>query len=572
MKPFFLFLFNALLVSISSNLVAQEIYSMFHSENYNLSDKEEIPFINENGKVIFRLPMTHKPFNNLSLPYSNYSHIEDLYGLDLKYFLSPFFNDRCVTASMGKLYWIDENGKIVKSFGTQYEKVSPFFNDFAIGYKKIYRSFDLKKIYLDKDGKNIFGTKEFSWAAPFSEGLAAVRLMETGEWGWIDKNGEFLIKPKNIDEKQIQELHSFSDGFAKVKIRLDTTDKYQYETLFVDRKGEEILNVTKLFPNRKFIVGNFEEGLLTISMEREDDYRDVFYIDSKGEIVLKFEQVYTYSSMIKGMAFISKPSEKHKHFLPNNHLFDTTGDSITLNIPDSLILTKIIGIGAKYILTKTRNKNKDGLLYTLFSKETLKPIVVTQDKIVGYNENRILRFYEPLGIYTFTDLDSKILWQSNFEKVVVDDIEEALVYPKMIKNYKCHRPADLYEGLYKLVNLESLELKGAFISSINNQIQSLQKLRELKMNDLPSISSLSKVIADLPQLEYLEIIDCKELKNDVEYIVENSRSLKKVVLINYQLQEGFLKKIRRLKPKLNIDVKTIEEEYDMEVEPLPGDY
>ncbi|ECL3693363.1 WG repeat-containing protein, partial [Campylobacter coli] len=46
--------------------------------------------------------------------------------------------------------------------------------------------------FIDKSGKFIVKPK-FDEAWDFSEGLAAVGL--NGKWGFIDKNGEFAIEP-----------------------------------------------------------------------------------------------------------------------------------------------------------------------------------------------------------------------------------------------------------------------------------------------------------------------------------------------------------------------------------------
>ncbi|EAI5197373.1 WG repeat-containing protein, partial [Campylobacter coli] len=65
----------------------------------------------------------------------------------------------------------------------------------------------------------------------FSEGLAAVGL--NGKWGFIDKNGEFAIKPKFDD------IWDFREGLASVGLNgkiglIDKSGKFVIEPKFDD--------------------------------------------------------------------------------------------------------------------------------------------------------------------------------------------------------------------------------------------------------------------------------------------------------------------------------------------------
>src|SRR5207249_10656305 len=64
---------------------------------------------------------------------------------------------------------------------------------------------------------------QFDHAASFYEGLAAVRLGQ--RWGFIDKNGDFVINP------QYHEAGGFGNGLAPVK----SADRWG----FIDKKRSE---------------------------------------------------------------------------------------------------------------------------------------------------------------------------------------------------------------------------------------------------------------------------------------------------------------------------------------------
>ncbi|ENA9430640.1 WG repeat-containing protein, partial [Campylobacter coli] len=59
----------------------------------------------------------------------------------------------------------------------------------------------------------------------FSEGLAGVKL--NGRWGFIDRSGKFVIKPK------FDSIWDFSEGLAKVELNR----KYG----FMDKNGKIVI-------------------------------------------------------------------------------------------------------------------------------------------------------------------------------------------------------------------------------------------------------------------------------------------------------------------------------------------
>ncbi|NLP47209.1 MAG: WG repeat-containing protein, partial [Epulopiscium sp.] len=82
--------------------------------------------------------------------------------------------------------------------------------------------------YINKEGDMIIPI-QFDAAAPFREGLAAVRMGDSknGKWGYINSKGEFEIEPK------FDGTHFFSEGLAAIRVGDEATGKWG----FIDKEG-----------------------------------------------------------------------------------------------------------------------------------------------------------------------------------------------------------------------------------------------------------------------------------------------------------------------------------------------
>lgn len=84
-----------------------------------------------------------------------------------------------------------------------------FARDFSEGLAAV--SLDgVKWGFIDINGKTVINP-EFERAAPFSEGLAKVKI--DGKYGFIDKNGDVVIKPK------FDNVSSFHNGIASIFLK-----------------------------------------------------------------------------------------------------------------------------------------------------------------------------------------------------------------------------------------------------------------------------------------------------------------------------------------------------------------
>ena len=131
--------------------------------------------------------------------------------------------------------------------------------------------------YIDHNGKWVIPHR-FSGAEGFREGLAGV-ADEHGIWGYIDKSGQFVIPPRFEGAK------SFSEGIAAVRI----SGRWG----FVDRSGAVV--IAPQFQQ----VSEFSGGRVAIFQGRK-----LGYINRAGTVVIA-PTLDSGTEFIKGVAAVS---------------------------------------------------------------------------------------------------------------------------------------------------------------------------------------------------------------------------------------------------------------------------
>jgi len=194
-----------------------------------------------------------------------------------------------------KWIYIDKSGKQV------IDKEFYYADSFVDGRAFVKVGFD-EWALIDKTGNEI--TKKhfdsFDSYGMFSEGLVAVKVKK--KYGFIDRNGKFVIKP------QFDYADNFSEGLASVRIGCNYG--------FIDTKGKFIIQ-----PQYSF-AGKFSDGLASASLAKSNGinvkskgknyqlcaFRNsglVGYIDKTGKMIIEpqFGGGFDFSNGIAEVSF-----------------------------------------------------------------------------------------------------------------------------------------------------------------------------------------------------------------------------------------------------------------------------
>ena len=154
--------------------------------------------------------------------------------------VSPFYDGvSCVEQKKDRFVFFRRDGSRLSS--ETYAWARPFSEGLAVAAKS-----KKKAGYIDTTGTMVIPAK-YEAAQDFSEGLAPV--MYRGKWGFIDKAGAFVIKPK----LRTDSISGFHEGLALVKEKKGWS--------FIDRSGK------KAFHTRYEAVAPFEGGLAEVGRE-----------------------------------------------------------------------------------------------------------------------------------------------------------------------------------------------------------------------------------------------------------------------------------------------------------------
>lgn len=162
--------------------------------------------------------------------------------------------------------FIDGKGRmVIKPQFDEHHGVAETSKGFVEGLAMV--EVDWYKGFIDKAGRMVIPTI-YSYAYPFSNGLASVSL-KTGEmWGYINKKGRWAIAPR------FKWASLFSEGLAPVN--------YDDECGFINRSGKFVLHPFKVKGDCSTIWGHFNGGLSRWKIG------DKFgYINKNADVVIK---------------------------------------------------------------------------------------------------------------------------------------------------------------------------------------------------------------------------------------------------------------------------------------------
>jgi len=192
-----------------------------------------------------------------------------------------------------KYGWIDQNGNEVIPVGTfepgwhnnpegRFSEGLTSFITFNYAEDAAYPFEVLREGFIDKSGKVVIPADKFVSAGRFSEGLAWVRDASTEKYGFIDKEGAYVIEPV------YDGASTFREGLAYV----EKDGKAGY----IDKEGRVVIPFDLLPIDNNYPEPGFYNGL---AAARGQSGR-LGYIDKSGDFVI--EPVYHEANPFTGEA------------------------------------------------------------------------------------------------------------------------------------------------------------------------------------------------------------------------------------------------------------------------------
>lgn len=547
MKYFFVLL--TLFLSTFTAIFAQTPAQIIRSNLYMTSTRDayEPIFVDNDGKVVFTLPPNHNVIRDGSL--------------------MNVFREGIAVVQIGKgeIYWMNEKGKKIKEFGTRYKRMKPMKNGYVRAWKKIEGKKGDWIVFLNRNGEELFEGKVFRKANDFSEGLAAVQYEKDGLRSFIDENGETVLSLNDYDPKLIRELYDFHNGIAKVKIKEDIPDKYITSYFFINKKGEKVIDLKELYPNRRIHhIGNFSNEWLNVAFSRErSNFNDVVFLDKEGNEKLRLESVETYGNFWKdGVNYYTEGEHKeHGSYTVTPYWIDKEGNREEAKLNDAEKILYKIGMknATNYYQFQIAYDNYNHC-WGLYKTNPLKEFFFTKGELLGYDDTRVFTRSRETNIFTLTRIeDGKILWQSPIEEIFFNSTAEALKYKKQVTRFNMDYSSKFDEDFYELKNLQFLSLHAVKIKELPKGILNFKKLKKLEVKHMDDLQYFPEWLSKLKKLEYLEVRDCDNYKGGLEYVIKNLPALKKVKLVNLRLESGFIDEMKKRKPNLVIDAEIWED-------------
>ena len=368
---------------------------------------------------------------------------------------SAVFRAPQVSKTIETYNFIDINGVIISEYeydAFTFEIPIGFFEGYALVYtmSEDLSMFD-QLLFIDPNGKIKLNLKDlgYTWAQPFSEDLAVVFEDQSNKFGYIDKEGNVVIRP------QFDFAFSFQEGFALVmKLNNNNIEEWSY----INATGTQQIDLTNLglspfIFELFFNVSYFSNGLALVI----DDTSSKFgYIDQQGNLVVKpqfdfpaypfsegFSLVRSYnnSGEINELYFMDKQGDKQIDVL--NLGFDD-GFNFLNGLADVGLYTEK-GIERAYIDYDGNIIIKPQKLFVLGSpgKEFIEIYSIVNEKH-GYIENP-LKTKEKYKSFVFSDLNinsNQVFSQSLKSNRVRQEIlqksknRSLKSFPKFGKNHK----------------------------------------------------------------------------------------------------------------------------------------
>jgi hypothetical protein len=204
------------------------------------------------------------------------------------YYGSTFSDGLAVIYQNGKCGYANREGKVV--IAPQYGSAAPFSERLAlVQLKPAANPAEIGTYaYIDTSGKVAISLEGLIvdpglHQTEFHEGLAPAGREKDKRWGFIGRDGRFVVEP------QFREAQMFSEGLAAVSV--------DFQWGYIDHSGKMVI------PPQFVLAGPFREGVASVCTGRAPGGEgNVMFIDITGKVVIPHEKCGTGEGFSEGLA------------------------------------------------------------------------------------------------------------------------------------------------------------------------------------------------------------------------------------------------------------------------------
>ncbi len=433
----------------------------------------------------------------------------------------------------------DINGKIVKDFGSKYQALTAPSEGIYKAYEEIkgkHREFNI--IYIDKDGKELFGGKRFYQGTQSKNNIAfAMERKESKEWLILNtKDGTKKVLPISIS-KPLSSINFESNRYA-----IGTFQTY-FNQVVLDIDGNIVFDPTDFIKGKDvFIIKITDEFIVC---KEGDTY---YFINKEFKLEKRLENILGVKGMSKKFVFIN-----NGQYFDNLFNLDFSKATIPLKENEVFICTHLTEdiLGGIYVDSMTRKST-----YKIVDANTLIELGRTehnigdifQDRLIAVDpENRIER-----KLIAILNTKGQKIYEVDPSGKIYKGIKSTKgVGPTVIKYLELKKDDDI-SSLSNFKNLESIEFYKSSFTELPPAIKKLTKLKNIRLYECDQLTSLPKWLSTLKSLEKLDLSSCKNLR-DIDLVIPTLKSLKNLNTMNYTMSQNFKDQIKNSNPNLIIN-------------------
>lgn len=192
-------------------------------------------------------------------------------------FCSAFSSGLAVIYQDDQYGYADRQGRVV--IPPRYKSAMPFSEGLAQVSEQADDSQGKGIYFIDPSGKAVVtAVRLMGGSEGFREGLAAVRTQENRKYGYIGRDGKFVI------EAQFVEAHEFSEGLAAVLLKEGVEPTESHKWGYIDRTGRLVIAASFLR------AGPFHEGLAAVATGAAGGDPAWAFVDRTGKVVIPSER------------------------------------------------------------------------------------------------------------------------------------------------------------------------------------------------------------------------------------------------------------------------------------------